>query len=149
MASILFRSFSKLRHSRGFGVHSPLAYELISSVLPDEPAYYGDSVIETMFSVKRQRRIARIILRLAVRFHPCTASVSPTYEPAIRLANSKITFIKGENADMCISTSEGKHRIRIGHPKEDYGPLVLDNETDLEIVVYRKGLSPTLIKTKI
>lgn len=35
----LVKSFSRIRHSRGFGVHSPFAYKFVIDVL--RPGYYG------------------------------------------------------------------------------------------------------------
>lgn len=146
----ILRKLSTLRHGRGFGVHSPLAYELIAAVLPDRPAYYADRTIKTLYTNKRQRRMARVVVRLVARFQPHAAVAPEFLRPAIKLADSKICFIDNTlPADMTIH-QEGKIlTIKLGSESENHGPLILDNERDMRIVIFRKGLSPTLVNTTI
>ena len=140
-----------LRHSRGFGVHSPLAFDLITKVLPDKPRYYGDAKTAQIYSDRRQQRIARVILRLIARFKPTVACASPEYVKAIQVADSRIQFVDNPSeADITVSVSDKKVRIQIGHEQpHGTGPLTLHNDKDLQIVVHRQGLSPTLILTKL
>lgn len=140
----------RIRHGRGFGVHSPLAYELITSVLRDKPAYYADNEIETFGLNRRQRRIARIIFRLLVRFGAETVSVPPPYDRVPALASGSITTSsRPDMADMTVTVSDGRTEIRIGHAETDTGPLILENGKDLRITVFRKGLSPVTVNTTL
>lgn len=146
----VLRRLSALRHGRGFGVHSPLAYEVITSVLPDRPAYYADADIASLTDNKRRRRIFRIVLRLMVRFGPKTVFCESLFQRVALSASKNICFIDAEtDADMAIVRSNGKTDIRIGHPAEGRGPLILDNDSDLRITIFRRGLSPTLIYTTL
>ena len=147
----LFRRLSTLRHGRGFGVHSPLAYELISSTLRDKPAYYADALTDNVLSSRRQRRIARIMLRLIARFEPATVCLSGKYLAISPFLGKKVRISEdGDAADIAMLQDEAARLcIRVGHPAEGHGPLILDNENDLKIVIYRKGLSPTLINTTL
>lgn len=146
----LWRKLSTLRHGRGFGVHSPLAFEMIKSVLPDTPAYYADRLIDEKYASQRQRRIARIILRLIARFQPRTIAVIPFYNPVVKMANSNLRVTEAnEDADMSILETAKRIVIRVGQPDNSCGPLELDNEKDLKIVIFRKGLSPVYINTTL
>ena len=150
MGGLLIRQLSMIRHSKGFGVHSPLAFEIITSVLPDKPAYYADSIINEKFRNKRQRRIARVILRLIARFKPESVFVEQLYHFVVKLADSHVKIAPEANAAyMSITTRSNLTSIRIGREEPDCGPLILDNTSDLTITVFRKGLSPTLIRTKL
>ena len=47
--------FSRLRHSRGFGIHSPLAYRFLTEVLRDSGVYYGQEGLS-----RRERLLTRL-----------------------------------------------------------------------------------------
>lgn len=145
----IFRRLSTLRHGRGFGVHSPLGYELISSVLRDRPAYYADRRINEMFDHRRQQRIGRILLRLIARFEPSTVHVPTHYAPVVSLVCSTTLLTTDDNAEMRLTEENGVTVITYGHPTPGHGPLTLDNENDLRIVIYRRGLSPTYINVRL
>lgn len=143
------RYLSTLRHGRGFGVHSPLAFELISRVLPDRPAYYADSAIRTMFRGRRQRRIARIAVRLAARFEPRTMFVDPVFEEIMTLVDPRIIRVSSvEKAEMSVCKVNESTVINIGN-NLNFNSVTLDNEKDLRIVVRLAGLSPTLVNTTL
>ena len=146
----ILRRLSTLRHGKGYGVHSPLAYELISSVLPDHPAYYADRQIEEIFRDKRQRRTARILLRLIAHFGPSTVSVSEPFIAVVKLSDSRIRIVPPtEEAHLTLQRIDNITTITIGKEDSDNGPLILDNECDLRIVIYRKGLSAARINTTL
>ena len=117
MSAGVLRRLSTLRHGRGFGVHSPLAYELITSVLRDRPAYYGDTHLHNIYKNKRQRRLARIVLRLISRFEPAAVTTIPLYAPVVSLASKKTRMVNSDNeANMTIADESGKIFITFGHP---------------------------------
>lgn len=146
----LGRRLSTLRHGRGFGVHSPLAYELISAVLKARPGYYADAEIDRLFAKKRLRRIGKIILRLIARFEPRKLYCPADFIPLIKLCDSRLEFTQStDSADMKIECSRENFFITIGRETAKSGPLVLDNEKDLRITIHRSGLSPTLINTTL
>ncbi len=147
----LLRRLSTLRHGLGFGVHSPLAYELITAVLPDQPPYYADTAISRAAPDKRTARIQRMVLRLVARFRPATVCCPTAWRRPVSAADSRVRFVDSPTeADMVVTTRDGGTDIRIGRPGvPDSGPLVLTNESDMTITVYRHGLSPQTINTTL
>lgn len=140
---------STIRHGRGFGVHSPIAYRLIREVLPDKPAYYGDKEIDRIFADPRSRRIARILLRLIACFEPESVYIETPYDTVPELCGCNAARLSEPNgAQLALTDAVGKITIRCGTPDLD-GPVTLDNEKDLRIVVYRKGLSECRINTTL
>lgn len=146
----LFERYKRWRHGHGFGVHSPLAYDIITSVLKDYPGYYSDEEINKFYCGKRERRIARIILRLITRFEPRSVFVDNKYKPAVKLSDSRIQFPEAPHlCGMEIKMLNDKTVIRVGEVYATNGPLILSNLKDLEIVIYRKGVSPQQIITNL
>ena len=150
----MFKHLAAWRRGRGFGVHSPLAYDLITNTLADKPAYYGDSEIERIFASPRKRRLGRIVLRLAARFNPTTMSiggVEQTFIDIARIANPAITVSDSE-PDMAIrKTDDGVMEILI-HPtlsEPGTGPLVIYSLRDIRIVILRHGLTAQKINAKL
>lgn len=72
-----FEWFKTWRHGRGFGVHSPLAFSLLSEVLrkPDGVAYYDEEALSRAFGRGRRRRVARTVYRLAAYVNPTSVAV--------------------------------------------------------------------------
>lgn len=99
MFSGLTESYKRWRHTRGYGVHSPFAYSLVCNVLkPKVPyAYYGyediDNAVERGES-RRNRREARILLRLAARLGVRSAFIPQhsvnTFRVALLAADSRM-----------------------------------------------------------
>ena len=146
----MLKSFIRWRHGRGFGVHSPLAFELIYNILRDAPRMYADETIRDTFTTRRQRRIARIFLRLISHFEPESVYADCPFNSIVALADTRAMQVSNaEAAVMALTTTDGKTTIRYGFPDGHNGPLILDNENDLIIEVYRVGLSPTLITTTL
>lgn len=99
MLSGIARSYKRWRHTRGYGVHSPFAYSLVSEVVRpgSDYAYYGyediDNSIEHSES-RRNRRESRILLRLASRLNVRSAFIPQhavnTFRVALLAANSRM-----------------------------------------------------------
>lgn len=68
--------YRRWRHSRGFGVHSPWAYSLVSEVLRsnDSYGYYAWPSIDRTFG--RQSRLARMVYALIVHLQPSAVTVA-------------------------------------------------------------------------
>ncbi len=76
--SSLLKIFTRLRHSRGFGIHSPFAYRFVTEVLCQTLPYYGYA------DIGHDRRL-RLLYRLIVAFRPQrVALLSSTPEPLAR-----------------------------------------------------------------
>ncbi|MCH5219984.1 MAG: hypothetical protein J1F20_05375 [Muribaculaceae bacterium] len=145
----LLRFLSGCRHGLGFGVHSPLAYDLITTTLRDRPRYYADNDIERLYDSRRRRRVGRIAFRLTARFKPATVYDEAGLRDSILLADNNIVFVDREEvADMSASTDGCYTVFIIGHPDEGVGPVTLDNFRDMRIVIFRRGLSQTNINVR-
>ncbi len=59
----IFRPANRIRHSRGFGIHSPFAFRFVTEVLCQPLPYYGYAAIG------RDRRL-RLLFRLMAEFRP-------------------------------------------------------------------------------
>lgn len=68
----LARWYKNWRHGRGFGVHSPLAYRLVSEVLRPrgDACYYGEAWARALFAGDSRSRVAATVLRLLADRNP-------------------------------------------------------------------------------
>lgn len=163
----LWQYFTRWRHGRGFGVHSPLAYDLLTNVLNAPEAYYGDAYIETLFDTPGEIHRGRALLRLVAKFRPGIVffgpGVSRHWADIVRRADSRIkTAGKGIPADMyvvtdpcfeppashpCVTVYLVRHHgdYRRDDTADDLanrqGPVVVDNAKDMAVAVRRRGLS--------
>ena len=79
------KNFRKIRHRKGFGVHSPFAYNLITKVIEETYSYYAYQQIEEVWHTRVcnqltqddfQRRkpvsekYGRLLFRMVNRFRP-------------------------------------------------------------------------------
>lgn len=91
--SSLFSSYLRWRHSRGFGVHSPFAYNLVDiAVRPGIYGFYGYDLIEDALlspqakPYPRLRKDARLLLRFAAMLNPDQVLVYPCAQPVFKAA---------------------------------------------------------------
>ncbi len=69
------RKIRKIRHRKGYGVHSPFAYGLITKVIEEKSDYYAYQQIEDLHRTLHDRpnfnkRKCRLLFRIANRFKP-------------------------------------------------------------------------------
>ena len=69
---VLFRCplvwLMRVRHRRGYGIHSPFAFGFVTGVVYEDGAYYGYEVIEgglRWWERWRYRSVLRLLLRLS------------------------------------------------------------------------------------
>lgn len=113
--------YKRWRHTRGFGVHSPYAFGLITEVVRQTRgyAYYGYESLTRDFGGSVPRAIirkARLLLRLAARcdvgaaFLPDTPEARP-FAAALRLADSRMTLTAvpelADNARLICVSADG------------------------------------------
>jgi hypothetical protein len=94
--------FTRLRHRKGFGIHSPFAYQAVGEVIapPSTYTYYSTQHLFDECERKRvaadTRRMADILFRWCARHNVTTARVTPSLHPilkdCIKAANSKTRF---------------------------------------------------------
>lgn len=106
MSNRIFDAYRRLRHSYGFGVHSPFAYSIVQRVLNPGRNYrwYGYDDIELAAPLEhpaRIRRQARLLLRLAATCHIHSAYIPAETPPAF------YTALKAANSNMHISHKSG------------------------------------------
>jgi len=96
----LIRWYKSLRHSRGYGIHSPFAYRMVREVLcpPHGYAYYAES--------RLPHHELRLIYRILVDRRPatvavCAGSQAESLASLVRLALPSARIVSGE-ADMLI-----------------------------------------------
>lgn len=71
------RKIRKIRHRKGYGVHSPFAYNLITKVIEEKSGYYAYQQIEGLHRTLHDKqslnkRRYRLLFRLTNRFKPQT-----------------------------------------------------------------------------
>ncbi len=110
--------WSKLRRSRGFGIHSPFAFDLVLRTLRERDHYYVYSEISRMRqeAVRNgakdlpSEKVLRLTVRLIARFKPRRVMIcgdsSGLIAGAVKLADSRIS-ISTEGPSMVILTGHG------------------------------------------
>lgn len=112
----LSERYIRWRHSKGYGIHSPLAFHLAETVLrPDRKvAYYAYDRLEAIASdthcTRLMERRAKMILRFTVMVNPSYVWVSPRlpeiYMEAIRAAGSVIRIYDGATYPLELDRAE-------------------------------------------
>lgn len=121
--------FTRWRASRGYGVHSPLAFRLVKNVVrpPRDVVYYGEERLSDAFRASAEEgvrdgflslRRARLLLRLVADLQPSYVWMSPGTPPlfadAVRAAGCVIRIYDGalypdyaSRADLTVLFGEG------------------------------------------
>lgn len=90
--------------SRGHGIHSPYAYRLITSVLPERGRYYAYDEIEMMSDPAR----LKLLFRLVCEFRPATVldmMLDDEEKEVILMADSRIRFVdQPDEADLVVGS---------------------------------------------
>lgn len=97
----LGQRYKRWRHGRGYGVHSPLAYDLITNTLREHGSYYGYERLDAACKGSRQMVPCRLrlLLRLLARFNPSTVTITgeecvSLLRLAVKTANSRCKISK-------------------------------------------------------
>lgn len=145
---------NRYRHSRGFGVHSPWAYDIVRHILPESCAYYAYHDINRIFGA--DARLARMVYRLLVHLNPQEIVVTRERH-WVRLAREVGThggsgkvFLVTDPAEFhgcrdcetlvftCLDTDRGR---KAWQQALDEGPAsVIDTHRRLGIISRRQGL---------
>lgn len=93
--SNLLASLNRMRHTRGFGIHSPFAYTVVRDVVApsDSIGYYGYHDIDRSLGpssrragMRDVRRLARLLLRLTVFLRARHVFIPADAHPALKVA---------------------------------------------------------------
>lgn len=98
--------YKRWRHGRGFGIHSPFAYDLIVNTLRQKLPYYKYKLIDRIVCADMTASRLKLIFRLVVRFQPANVTIMglkglDSIRQTIILADSRIVFSE-ESPDMVI-----------------------------------------------
>lgn len=121
--------------SRGYGVHSPLAYRLITRVLCDEGAdYYAFSDIDPLCADAMERRLAHRVYRLLVAI-PVSKINTPddTLPPGIKAA-VKATALRPDGAEASLRCGNRTLALMIDDGTPDASTLTLEGRRDTYIL---------------
>lgn len=102
----LFDSFAqwykRLRHSKGFGIHSPFAFMLVNEIINCRCRYYGYDDIELYIDSmkgRKQRRLARLLIRLVGRISfkkfIVIGKADDVLIKAVEIADSRVEIERG------------------------------------------------------
>lgn len=102
----LLERFRRWRASRGYGLHSPLAFRIAKNVLrpPSNTIYYGEERLENLAAKNNESKKllgkAKILLRLVAELQPAYVWTSPGLPPlmleAVRLAGCVVRIYEGD-----------------------------------------------------
>lgn len=142
---------SRYRHGRGFGVHSPFAYRLITEVLRQKLPYYDWDHVTG--------RHERMLYRLACRFRPASICAPAPLASVIMMAEPSATNVTPDRAAMIVTDCDidadlAADALRRGAIMYIYGHhhkmlierllptlsdlghgMVFDNESDIALIV--------------
>lgn len=94
----IWKAYLRWRHRRGFGVHSPFAYNLVTMAInPGQYGYYGYEAIDRILLSSRERggRLrgdARLVLRLLIHLGSrrlLLSATAPTLTKSVMTAAAK------------------------------------------------------------
>lgn len=106
----MMESYRRLRHTYGFGVHSPFAYSLVTNVVRPgrRYAFYGYEDIDATFGSRvlpGVRREARMLLRLAAFLRPrevfLPSGIHAAYHASLHAAGVREIVRRPKLADRC------------------------------------------------
>ncbi len=133
----LLSQFKWWRHGKGFGIHSPFAYKLVSEVLNQRHGYYGYA------HLGRDRRL-RLLLRLVAFFRP-TAVMLLSAQPdllrrTVALADSRVAF-GSDSPDMLVADAADTNAVDIvRHITGSCRVALILNLSHAEAVAIKKAL---------
>lgn len=124
--SSISEAYKRWRHSRGFGIHSPFAYDLVKNVIsPGQYSYYGYWDIDKAILSPQSndypalRKDARLLLRLLVWLnvkrlwiYPPSQTVFATVAAAAGIKCSDVSNLKNlatQSGDLLLISGKSPH----------------------------------------
>lgn len=146
--------YRRWRHSRGFGVHSPWAYGLITQALNERAFYYSYPSIDVLFGerAKTAKTVLRILIYLNIRsVEVCGAS---SWELLARTAvgpkglhacivDDPSDLARAREAEAVVFTCLGSREGREAWEKllaEREGGIAVDTHREIGVLCRQKGL---------
>lgn len=100
----LIRRLQRLRHRKGFGVHSPFAFSLIADVAGSPGHYYGDDMLRDLIGARHGEARCRawLLHRLVARLDPSVVVLPPgtpqMLSDAVKIARTDRTPVESLSA---------------------------------------------------
>ncbi|MEZ3520927.1 MAG: hypothetical protein K1V78_05450 [Muribaculaceae bacterium] len=123
--------WQRLRHRRGFGVHSPSAYRFITEVLNERLPYYG---YERLDSLDADPHLARLLFRVLVATGPRRVGILCA-DPARRIILEDITKAALPHAGLFASSGSSDFVIVDSDSGEEFpgrlgskGAFIIDSD---------------------
>ena len=138
----LTQSMRKLKHRKGYGVHSPFAYSIITEVIEEKLPYYAYRRMLRTYDKQAPipHKVACLLLRLANRFHcrrvaELSCDGGYTILPLI-LTDSRLTITSLASQDQALQTRErlswvGRHMQQVAFASQ---PEQMDGSYDMIVV---------------
>lgn len=97
-----FKHAIRFRHKRGYGVHSPFVFDLITNVIKEKAEYYDFARIEAMGCIReKERKLYRLLFRLADYFSYrdvlCLGVQGPWVSRYLAAVSKQMNLLNGGN----------------------------------------------------
>lgn len=137
----MFNLINRIRHYRGFGVHSPLAYAFITEILRQHYSYYAYPGIRVACRdyPARIHRLARLLHRIAARHNFAAYRVSADVPPPLHAAIEMAWHKPKGNAVLSVVTGASDSPS----PMHDDGSITLFLNTTEQRALEMIGNQPT------
>ena len=95
-----FKHAIRFRHKRGYGVHSPFVFDLITNVIKEKAVYYDFERIESKGNIReKERKLYRLLFRLAEYFSYrnvlCVGVRSPWVSMYLAAVSKQMVLLNG------------------------------------------------------
>lgn len=96
-----FKHAIRFRHKRGYGVHSPFVFDLITNVIKEKAIYYDFERIESKGNIReKERKLYRLLFRLAEYFSYrnvlCVGVRSPWASMYLAAVSKQMVLLNGD-----------------------------------------------------
>ena len=135
-----FKHAIRFRHKRGYGVHSPFVFDLITNVIKEKAVYYDFERIESKGNIReKERKLYRLLFRLAEYFSYrnvlCVGVRSPWVSMYLAAVSKQMVLLNG--GPVC-SGAEYAEQVKPGDLK--------GRKIDMVLRAHRRGPLCIVIK---
>lgn len=132
-----FSIIDRWRHTRGYGVHSPLAYRIVKECIRPDTAYgyYSDDIIDhELHDHPRARRQARLLVRLAAQL-PSDSILAIGADPLLAEVSRQLPDISAKHPTVVVDF------VSSGAEMPSDPSLILKGRS-YTIYIWREGMLP-------
>ena len=132
-----FSIIDRWRHTRGYGVHSPLAYRIVKECIRPDAAYgyYSDDIIDhELHDHPRARRQARLLVRLAAQL-PSDSILAIGTDPLLAEVAGLLPDTRAEHPTVVVDFGSSGAEMPAG-------PSLILKGRSYTIYIWREGMQP-------